>query len=90
MRTKKGCPIFKINRSDGRHSNGAVYERTPEELNGFAILHEDQKEKRKYGVLFHMMREFYKHKYKSPRLFKVGENDFHESPKCLIIHFSIK
>jgi hypothetical protein len=53
MRTKKGCPIFKINRSDGRHSNGAVYERTPEELNGFAILHEDQKEKRGYGVLLH-------------------------------------
>ncbi len=57
MRTKKGCPIFKINRSDGRHSNGAVYERTPEELNGFAILHDDQ---RGYGVLLHMMREYYK------------------------------
>lgn len=54
MRTKKGCPIFKINRSDG---NGAVYERTPEELNGFAILHDDQ---RGYGVLLHMMREYYK------------------------------
>lgn len=61
--------------------------RGPEELNGFAILHDDQ---RGYGVLLHMMRECYKHKYKSPRLFKAGENDFHESPKCLIIHFSIK
>ncbi|MED4566557.1 hypothetical protein [Bacillus atrophaeus] len=90
MRTKKGCPIFKINRSDGRRINGAVYERTPEEYNGFAILHEDKKEKRGYGVLLHITKEYYKHKYKSPRLLKVGENDFHGSPKCLIIYFTIK
>ncbi|KYD06737.1 hypothetical protein B4144_2116 [Bacillus atrophaeus] len=41
-------------------------------------------------MLLHITKEYYKHKYKSPRLLKVGENDFHESPKCLIIYFSIK
>lgn len=41
------------------------------------------------GCFYIVLRECYKHNYKSPRLFKVGENDFHESPHSFLNKISI-
>ncbi|KIN27506.1 hypothetical protein [Bacillus phage SPbetaL3] len=65
--------------------NGVEFEGTPEEINELINLHgyknmlEDDLLMRNFGQLSRVNRS------RPTNLFKVGDYDFHDSPKCLII-----